>query len=337
MNRHSLMALGAVLCGAIVGTQSGSAQTLFTENFDEDHSFNWLTFTSSVGTHSADFFFDYSTIGIPPAPHSTGGSTRGMKLQANTDPATQPPPTPSVVTGISVSPFGGDFTGNYRLRFDMWLNFHGPLDVGGPGTTQVTGAGIGTAGVGVQIAGRTPDSVYFGATGDGGSSSDYRAYSPGSGAIGYQDDSGVFAAPDDPLGIRARNNTNAYYSSFGGETAPAAQIALFPEQTLATSPGAQGFAWREVVVEWLDTTITFSIDSLLIATVDTNTFSSVGGSNMLFNQFDINSNAAPTTTNATSLLFGLIDNVLVEQIPEPATVSGVVLGLLAILSRRRRK
>src|SRR4030095_7341649 len=116
-------------------------------------------------------------IGIPPAPHSTGGSTRGMKLQANTDPATQP--AAGIVSGVSVSPFGGDFTGNYQLRFDMWLNFHGPLDFGGPGTTQVTGAGVGTAGVGVQIAGRTPDAVYFGATGDGGSSSDYRPHSPG--------------------------------------------------------------------------------------------------------------------------------------------------------------
>jgi hypothetical protein len=335
MIRHSMMVLGAVLCGSIAGTQSGSAQTLFTENFDEDHSFNWLTFAAGTGTHSADFFFDYSTIGIPAAPNSTGGTTRGMKLQANMDPATQP--TTNVVTGISVSPFGGEFTGSYQLRFDMWLNYHGPLNGGGTGTTQVTCAGVGTAGASVQIAGRTPDAVYFGATGDGGSTSDYRAYSPASGAIGYQDDSGIFAAPDDPAGIRARSNANAYYSSFGGETAPAAQLTLFPEQIGATDPGAQGFAWRDVIIEWLDTTITFSIDSVVIATVDTNTFSSVGGSNILFNQFDINNTAAPSNTNATSLLFGLIDNVRVIQIPEPAAFSGIAVGLMVLSSRRRRK
>jgi hypothetical protein len=335
MIRNSLVVLGAVICGIIVGAQQGAAQSLFTDNFDEDHSFNWVTHVAGVGSHNVDYFFDYSTIGIPPAPRSVGGTTRGMRLQANTDPAIQP--DTGVVSGISVSPFGGDFAGSIRLRFDMWLNFHGPLDLGGPGTTQITGAGVGTAGGNLQIAGRTPDSVYFGATGDGGSTADYRAYSPFSGAIGYQDDSGIFAAPDTVGGIRARNNTNAYYSGFGGETAPVAQAALFPEQTLATSPGAQGFAWRDVVIEWLDTTITFSIDSVLIATVDTNTFSGVGGTNILFNQFDINNTAAPSTTNANSLLFGLIDNVLVEQIPEPTCTAAIAAGLMVSFARRRRK
>jgi hypothetical protein len=331
MTRHLLVVLGVVFYGSFVGTHSVAAQTLFSEDFDSDHSANWITNIAGVGTHSADFFFDYSTVGIPPAPNSVGGSTRGLKLQANMDPATQP--GAGIVSGLSVSPLDGDFTGNYRLRFDMWLNYNGPLNGGGNGSTQITSAGIGTLAASVQIAGRTPDCMYFGASGDGGSTADYRAYSPASGAPGYQDDSGIFAAPDDPAGIRARNNTNAYYASYGGLTAPAAQLALFPQQTGTTAIGAQGFVWRSVVIEQIDTVVTFKIDGILIATIDTTTFSGTSGTNILFNQFDINNNAS-TDPNAPALLFGLIDNIFVE-VPEPSALAGLAIGLLAICSRRR--
>jgi hypothetical protein len=250
-----------------------------------------------------------------------------MKLEANIDRATQP--GTNVPSGLSVSPVGGDFMGNYRLRFDMWLNYNGPLDGGGGNSTQITCGGIGTPGASVQIAGRTPDCIYFGASGDGGSATaDYRAYSPGSGASGYQDASGVFAAG-------GRNNTLPYYSMFGGASAPAAQLALFSQQTGTTAIGAQGFVWRNVVIEWLDATVTFTIDGLLIATVDTTTFSGTSGTNILFNQFDIN-NSASTDPNAPLLLFGLIDNVRVEQIPEPSAMIGIGVGLAAVFFRRRR-
>jgi PEP-CTERM motif len=326
MIRHLLVVSGTVLYGSFVGTHRVAAQTLFFEDFDADHSADWITNIAGVGTHSVDYFFDYSTVGIPPAPNSVGGSTRGLKLQANTDPATQPAPT-DPPSGLSVSPLGGDFTGNYRLRFDMWLNYNGQADgTSGNGSTQITCGGIGTLGASVQIAGRTPDCIYFGASGDGGSVADYRAYSPGSGAPGYQDASGVFAAG-------GRNNTLPYYSVFGGASAPAAQLALFPQQAQITPPGAQGFVWRDVVIEWLDTTVTFTIDGLLIATVDTTTFNGTSGTNILFNQFDINSNAS-TDPNAPALLFGLIDNIFVE-VPEPSALAGLAIGLLAICSRRR--
>ena len=327
MIRKVVGVVGALVCSTLLGTQQGSAQVLFSENFDVDHTANWLTFVAGTGTHSADFFFDYSTVGIPAAPNSIGGTTRGLKLQANIDPLNVPPP--ATVTGVSVSPVGGDFTGNYRLRFDMWLNFHGPLDVGGNGSTEITSAGIGTAATNLQIAGRTPDSVYFGASGDGGSTADYRAYSPASGAPGYQDADGVFAAG-------GRNNTLPYYSGFGGEVAPAQQLALFPGQTGSTAIGAQGFAWRDVLIEVLDATVTFSIDSVIIATVDTTTFSGTGGTNILFNQFDIN-NSPSNDPNAPTLQFGLIDNIRVELIPEPTAALGAALGLAAMLARRRRR
>jgi hypothetical protein len=65
------------------------------------------------------------------------------------------------------------------------------------------------------------------------------------------------------------------------------------------------------------------------------TFSGTSGTNILFNQFDINANAS-TDPNAPTLLFGLIDNILVEQIPEPSAMIGIGVGLAAVLSYRRR-
>ena len=60
-----------------------------------------------------DFFFDYSTIGIPSAPNS-GGTTRGMKLQANL--------SGDVFGGFSVSPTGENFSGDYTVSFEVWWN-----------------------------------------------------------------------------------------------------------------------------------------------------------------------------------------------------------------------
>jgi hypothetical protein len=62
---------------------------------------------------------DYGTVGIPPAPHTTNATTRGLKLEANVGAPT--------FTGLSVSPTGKGFDGDYRLSFDMWINYNGPV------------------------------------------------------------------------------------------------------------------------------------------------------------------------------------------------------------------
>src|SRR5262245_45050318 len=101
--------------------------TLYSENFDADPTANWTVKNNGLGTNAANFFFDYSTAGIPSAPHSTGGSTRGLKLGANLNSATAPA---AGIPGITASPTGQSFTGNYTLRFDWWANYIGPLNLG---------------------------------------------------------------------------------------------------------------------------------------------------------------------------------------------------------------
>lgn len=286
-------------------------QVLYSENFDADRTASW-TVNNGPTDGVAEFFFDYSTIGVPPAPNS-GASTRGLKLQVNL--------TSGVFGGLSVSPTGQNFAGDYRLRFDLWQNFNGPFPAGGAGSTQITGAGVGTAGTTPQWPGGKQDSVWFAATADGGSTVDYRAYSPAA-STGYGDASGVFAA-----GVTAapRDAGNAYYAEFGGVTAPEAQLGLIPEQSGTTAAGTLGMLWHDVVITKQGNTVTWHVDGRLLATVDAAAIT-FGGGNILFMMSDINAGSS-ADPNAPSTAFGLIDNVRVEQIasepPAPATLGTI--------------
>lgn len=314
-----LISLGVAFCGL---SASAAPPPIWSENFDVDHTANW-TF-STLGTGSdANFFFDYSTVGIPSAPNS-GGTTYGLMLRAN-----QYGSTATFPGGVSASPIGQSFTGDYTLRFDAWLNFNGPAPAGGSGSTQITGAGIGTAGTSAQIAGGVIDSINFGASAEGGSSADYRAYAP-SVQAGYQDASGVYTAGTSG----SRNSSHAYYAGFGGVSAPAAQVALYAQQTGATAAGALGWAWRDMEIKKVGNTVTWSIDGLLIATVNTTTAGTLGGGNILFNQYDINGTVS-ADVNSPYLLFGLIDNVRV--IPEPTSSVLALLGGVGLFAAWRRR
>jgi hypothetical protein len=315
-----MVGLGLALSGG-----GAVAQIAFSDNFDVDHTANWSVSTLGPGVSDANFFFDYSTVGIPAAPNS-GGTTLGLRLRAN-----QLVTANTFPAGVSVSPIGQSFSGDYTLRFDMWFNFNGPAPGGGSGSTQISGAGIGTAGTSSQIAGGTIDSINFGTSGEGGSSTDYRAYAPAA-QSGYQDTSGVFAAGN-VAGVR--NSSHAYYAGFGGASAPAAQLTLFPQQTGTTAAGAPGWAWRDVRIVKSGNTVTWSMDGLLLATVDATTAGALGGGNILFNQYDINATAS-TDANASALLFGLVDNVVVT-IPEPASGVLALLGGLGLYAASRRR
>lgn len=323
MNTSLIRASLAV--AASVAATSASAQLVFFDSFDLNHSALWTVNPVGSGVSDANFFFDYSTMGIPSAPNSAFGSTRGLQLRANLFGSTAVFPA-----GVSVSPTGLSLVGDYELRYDLWMNFNGPAPEGGTGSTQVTGAGIGTAGTSPQIAGGTIDSVNFGATADGGSSVDFRAYSPGS-QTGYTEASGVFAAGTQ---AGARNSSDPYYLSLGGNTVPAEQTALFPEQTGTTGAGAPGFKWHDSVITKNGSTVTWSLDGILIATVDLGAAGTLGGGNILFSQYDINASVS-TDTNSPFTSFGLVDNVRVTVVPEPTTGVLALLGLGALAIRRR--
>jgi len=320
MNPTRILALGAIVVALAAARQSGAAP-LYSQNFDVDDTANW-TLNNGPSDAAANFYFDYSTVGIPSAPNSTGGSTRGMKLQVNL--------SSGVFGGMSVSPTGQSFAGNYKVKFDWWGNFNGPFPGGGSGSTNLSTFGLGTAGTTPQWPGGLQDSLYFGATSDGGSSVDYRAYSPAA-ATGYTPASGVFAAgtsaaPD------SRNDLDPYYAGIGGKSAPAAQLALFPQQTGSTATGAAGMQWHEVEIAKTGNIVTWKLGSKLIATVDL-TGVALGGGNILFGHSDINATSS-SDPNDASLLFTLIDNVSV--VPEPGSAALVALAGLGMAAFRRR-
>jgi hypothetical protein len=353
MKFTSFVASLAVLL-AISGFSFGAV--IYSETFDTDQTANW-TFASSIAADTAgnnsggeaNVYFDYSTVGIPSAPNS-GGTTRGMKMEANV-------PGTATFSGMSMSPNGVSVTGDFVMTFDMWQNANGPFPGGGSGSTQMTIGGYGSNGTAVQFPGLTTaqqQSVYFGATGEGGSGVDYRAYLGTSGFTGTAPTITVAAGSTQPdtqknpdgtpvyaAGAVAgsTNNSNAYYSTFAGATPPGAQTTLFAQQNGALASGTLGEGWHAWKIVKLGTRLTWQVDGKLLATIDTtmNPAWAFAGDNIFFGQFDINATSS-TDVNARNLLFGLVDNVVVDTVPEPTTGALIMLGLIGIglVTRRGR-
>ena len=191
--------------------------------------------------------------------------------------------------------------------------------------------GIGSGTATAQFPGGTLNGVGFAAAGDGQTTTaDFRAYN-GSGA--QVTTAGTFAATADAFGVQ--DDRNGYYTSKFQGAMPAAQTALFPTtQTGTIEPGALGMAWHTWTIQKLGTTVTWSVDGYLIATV---TNVNPTGTNIFLGQFDINANVS-TSAASRALNFGLIDNVFVtpQAVPEPGTWAALGLGAVAVLRRRKR-
>jgi hypothetical protein len=290
----------------------------YSQDFEVDSTASWTVSQGPATTDSAaNFFFDYSTVGIPPAP--SGAGTRGLKMQANQ--------SSGVFGGMSASPNGQSFSGDYRVLFDWWSNFNGPAPAGGSGSTQMSTFGIDTSGTVAQWPGGTQDSIWFGGTTDGNSSSDWRAYSP-TAPTRYPDGNAVYAAPGG-----STNASDPYYASFGSVSPPAAQTLLFPQQTGTSLVGSSPFEWHQVEINKSGANVTWTVDGILIATVPVADDTVLTGNNIFFGHSDTNATSS-TDPNDVNLLFTLIDNVRV--VPEPASVVLTLLAMSGLFVIRRR-
>ncbi len=273
--------------------------TLFGDDFDSDSSDNWAVHKSTDDT-AVTFGYDYSADGIPAAPNSDG-TTLGIKFEANIA-------DPTGAEAVSISPSGGNFTGDYEVKFDMWINANGPFPGGGGGSTEFFTAGVGTTGDHLQWAADTADGAWFGVTGEGGSgnSGDFRAHIGGA----RQDaESGAYAAG---TSADSRNNTNGHYAdAFPGQSPPAAQAAAFPDkQTGALQTGAVGFAWRQVNITKIGDSVTWAIDGVTIATLNQSLGAFTTEGNIFVGYYDAFSSVSDN--RATS--FGLVDNLVVHDL-----------------------
>lgn len=324
---------GGLLTAVLILSNVSAAQaaiTLYSEDFETDPAANWTTNSSGLSDILVDFHYDYSAIGVPNAPG--GATSRGLKMTANN--------SGGVFSGFSVSPTGKSFTGSYTVSFNLWQNYVGPLNVGGSGTTQLSSYGIGTTGTSANWPGAAGQQyVGFMHTLDGGSSVDYRVYTSTatSGATPTTDGVSYTAGTH----ATARNGSDPHYSGFGGEAAPAAQLALYPGQTDVTAAGVAAFAWRNVVIDVVENIpnntkiATWTIDGLQIAQVDL-TKMTLAGDNIFFGHSDSN-NPSSTDPNRTNLNVTLIDNIRVTAVPEPSALSLGLFGAALTLVGRRRK
>jgi hypothetical protein len=284
-------------------------QVLFSDDFDVNSTANWLVSRSSADTQ-VTFAYDYSALGIPPAPHSSGGTTRGVQFMANM--------SNGAPAALSISPAGRSFSGDYRLHFDMWINANGPFPGGGVGSTEYLTAGIGSAGNRTEWIApfSIADGYWFSVDGEGGvsdisaSQGDFVAYT---GTNAQAAGSGRYWAGTD---ASSRGNGNSYYlADFpGGQTPPSQQQVLDPQQTGALDLGTVGFVWNDVIVSVQGDVVEWSINGLKVATF-TNTPSTAGNITLgLWDPF-------ASVSDNPAVSFGLVDNVRVEAPTTPPVIT----------------
>ena len=146
----------------------------FSDDFNTDSSGRYSIIVSSPDTRIT-FAYDYSRVGIPPAPNTTDGTTLGLKLEANLE----RPESREFLTLHTVE----EFSGTYTVRFDAWMNTVGPFPDLVSGATEFLTAGVGADGHTAnqfapnQLGSFTGSGGWTAVTGDGGTYiRDYRMY-----------------------------------------------------------------------------------------------------------------------------------------------------------------
>jgi hypothetical protein len=294
---------------AVVRVKTSNFPLLFSDDFTTNSAANWNVFWGAANNtpdYTADFAFDYGVIPytfngvtalIPPAPNSLDGSTRGVKLVVNRD---------AIATNAAVSLYPKNFSvsGNFALKFDLWINY--PGNAGGTGTgvagsTQHGMFGINHLGTNVNWAplnAPASDGIWFAATGEGGDSRDYRSY------VGNPAGTPTDLTASAPSGLVGTNNTQAAF------------LNLFPATRFETA-GAPGKNWVEVELRQTNNIIVWLMDGTIIAQ-RTNTSAFTSGTIMLGLMDVFPSIAAPMRDS-----FVLFDNVRVENLAPPIQFNGI--------------
>ncbi len=279
---------------------------LFQTNFDN------ATGLSVLGTAdtAATFAYDYSAVGVPANPNDPGNTT-ALKLEANM--------SAGAANEIAVVTSGLSLTAPYQVTFDFWINANGPFPGGGSGSTEFGGGVVGHDGV---TAGRNGASLMI--TGEGGSSYDWRLYK----------DTGLQYIASGQYDVASNNNWDTDLSTwFPAQSPPAAQAALYPNQTGQTNPGCGGFAWHTMTITVAGGLANFKVDGHSIGSIDPsigNPVSISGEAGVIY--ADIYS----SVSDNAAVSFGLFDNLVITDVPEPGTFILLGLGAVAALRRRRR-
>lgn len=290
----------ALLLASVAATSAVQAQTLFSDNFETDTSANYTVVNDGTLDGTVLFGFDYVAAGIPLAPNSTAGNTKGLRITSND--------SAGAVDALTVFHNTAVTAPAYKMSVDVFMSFsgttatteHAHVGVGGNGTTfnsiftPISGSGS-----------------FIGFTGDGGSGSDYRWFldEARGGATTYPNTDGSY------LG-HGSNNTGSFYQS------------LFPSSTV---PGSPGNIWTTLEIEVNSGTVSFSFDNQLTLQ---GTYTGELDGLVSLGLNDLFSSVAPAGAN----VYVVYDNLTVQAVPEPATAGLASLGLgLVLWAARRRK
>jgi len=268
---------------------------------------------NSTADTAATFGYNYSADGIPEAPNSILGNTAtsGVKLTANNGDLID------AAAYFTLYPVGKNFTGNYQLRFDAWMNFDADELAGAAvGTTEFLGGGIGYDNVTADVA----SGAQLIATGDGGSGSDWRAFkSPPQ-----------FFVPATDMAAGSRNGSDPYYANF----LPAVNPPVSQGQSNPGVAGSIGFQWVTFEANVIDDMVSFWIekpggDRLLILSYDkTDTSDGSSGVSTDGNISIFYADFFSSITPRPDRTFGIVDNVVVSTVPEPTAIS--LLGIVGL-------
>lgn len=312
-----------MLFAASTWLNTQGATVLFEDNFDDASvsSNKWTVLNGSGnGTpdYTVDWAFDYSNTSytsngvsfkIPAAPSGTN-STKGVKLTVNKN--------DDVADAAAVNIFtkGTTFTGNFRARFDMWINYNGG-EYGGTGSTEFAIFGVNhtaTQPVWAAPAGvlTQSDGVWFGVTGEAGAARDFRNYEgdPAGAPLEMTGSSGGFIDRD--------NSGTPEQEVIDVETdGPDFPLnLLFPRPPHETT-GVPGKRWVQVELRQRDGVITWFINGYVIAEKTAQIWTQTQGEIMLGTMDIFASVANPKQDN-----FVIFDNFRVETLDgEPARLT----------------
>ncbi len=272
MKRLSHHAL--IVCLSAFAT--GSHAQLILDTFDVDTSANYTVrddgnATSGDGTPDSviNFAFDYSGVGIPSAPRSTGGTTLGLFMAVN-ETANDAGAADHITAFNNLA-----VTGSYRVTVDLYM----AVELGQPGSTEFATVGLASDGadfnsIFTPIAG---SGHFLSVTGEGGSSSDFRHFV-----------SGTPVNDGDASYLNSTNTTNAtgdtYLTIFAG----------------GDFPGSPGNRWTTLTIDVIEGgNVTYAFDGTPIIQTPTDTttgliglgytdaFSSVGPHFVVFDNLEV--------------------------------------------------
>lgn len=264
---------------------------------------------SSLLDFTAIFGFDYSTVtyptNIPPAPHSFGGTTKGLYLTVNKD------GTPAAAA-VNLYPVGQSFSNSFALKFDMWINWR-DIDT----STEHALFGINHSGDVTNRVGQSPsDGLFFAVEGEDDSlptSTTLRDFSvfrgSGSGAPILMTTNNTTFGPA-PLLAPQFENYNAGF------------VALFPPKTIpgfgTTPAGSAGLGWVRGEVRQVSDRITWLLNDTIIAQY-TNVYGYTNGNILI----GYNDNFSSTGDSNNFVIF---DNIRVVPVPPVRLLTPEIVG-----------